>query len=213
MFPKELNDIFEEYTEDDYNLVVIKAEYSGNNFLLDFILDVQDIDDKGAITQQWTIQANRHKKNHVSFDFAPFIEMKDDHPLLWEFTDTQCQLYYNGQCKEPANVFYDLFMVHKQTFGTYQCFDISFFEDTAYFKPFQYSNGLLTKGSKKLMLKYGECLDRNGLSYSIVSEQEPKYWDGEQYIPESKDLKILFIGKAYVIAEDFLFIKHAEASR
>lgn len=213
MLPKELDDLFDEYTSDDYLLYVTRVEDITDNFIIDFALDVQNINDKGAIFQRWRIEAVGHRKNHVSFDFAPFIDIKADHPLLWEFTDTQCQLYYNGQCDEPTKVFYDLFMAHKQAFGKYHCFDISFFEDTAYFKPFQYSNGLLTEGSKKLMVQYGGCLERNGLAYSIISEREPKYWNGEQYIQESKNLKILFMGKTYIIAEDFFFTKQEENSR
>jgi hypothetical protein len=213
VLPKELEDIFEEYTEDDYNLNVTKADYSGDNFLIDFALDVQDINEKGTISQRWTIQASEHRKNHVSFDFAPFVEIKDDHPLLWEFTDTQCQLYFTGLCKDPAKLFFDLYATHKKLFDKHQCFNISFGEETPYFEPFQYSNGLLTKGSKKLMEKYADCLKQNGLDFTIIGERPAKYWDGEQYILESQDLKILFLGDTYIIAKDFSFVRHDENSR
>ena len=207
MLPKELDDIFEEYTEDDYNLYVTKADYSGDIFLIDFGLDVQNINDKSEFKQKWTLQASGHRKNHISFDFAPFIEIKEDHPLLWEFTDIQCQLYFTGQCKDPAKLFYDLYLTHKRTFGRYQSFNISFGEETTYFKQFQYSNGLLTQGSKKLMETYADCLKQNGLGFSIIGERPAKYWDGEQFILEDTDLKILFIGDTYVIAKRFDFVR------
>jgi len=213
VLPKELDDIFEEYTEDDYNLYVTKADCSGDNFLIDFVLDVQDINEKGTITQKWTVQASEHRKNHVSFDFAPFVEIKDEHPLLWEFTDIQCQLYFTGQCTDPAKLFYDLYLTHKRIFGRYQCFDISFTEETSYFKPFQYSNGLLTQGSKKLMELYAECLKQNGLDFSIIGERPAKFWDGEQYILESQDLKVLFLGDTYIIGKNFSFVRQDENSR
>jgi hypothetical protein len=213
VLPKELDDIFEEYTEDDYNLYVTKADYSGDIFLIDFALDVQDINDKGEINQKWTVQASGHRKNHVSFNFAPFIEIKEDHPLLWEFTDIQCQLYFTGQCKDLAKLFYDLYLTHKRTFGRHQCFNISFGEETTYFKPFQFSNGLLTQGSKKLMELYADCLKQNGLDFNFIGERQAKFWDGEQYILESQDLKIVFLGDTYIIAKDFSFVRRDENSR
>ena len=213
MLPKKLEDIFSEFDEDDFNLYITKADYSGDNFLVDFELTVQDINERGGISQKWTIEAIGHRKNHVSFDFAPFMEIKDDHPLLWEFTDTQCQLYFTGECKDPAKLFYDLYVTHKRMFDKYQYFNISFGEETTCFKPFQYSNGLLTQGSKKLMELYGNCLIRNGLDFTIIGERQAKYWDGDQYILESQDLKVLFFGDTYIVAKDFSFVQEEENSR
>ena len=149
MLPKELEDIFSEFDEDDFDLYMTRADFSGDNFVIDFAFTVQDINERGGISQKWTIEAAGDRKNHVSFDLADFMEIKDDHPLLWEFTDTQCQLYFTGECKDPAKLFFDLYATHKSLFNKHQCFNISFGEETPYFKPFQYSNGLLTQGSKK----------------------------------------------------------------
>jgi hypothetical protein len=213
VLPRDLTDIFEEYTEDDYNLYVTKAENSGDNFLIDFSIDVQDINDKGTISQKWTIEAKGTRKTKVSFDFAPVIEIIDDHPLLGEFTDTQCQLYFTGHCKDPAKLFYELYVTHKEMFGRHHSFSLSFGEETNYFKPFQYTNGLLTEGPKKLMEKYADCLKQNGLDFTIIGERPAKYWDGEQNILENQDLKILFIGDTYIIAHNFSFNRHEKNSR
>jgi len=213
MLPKELEDIFEEYAEDDYNLYVTKADNSGDDFIIEFVLNVQNINDKGAITQRWKILTSSQIKNHVSFDSADFLKIKDDHPLLWEFTDTQCQLYFTGQCKDPAKLFYDLYTAHKRTFGNYQCFNISFGEEAIYFKPFQYSNGLLTEGSKKLLTLYAECLKQNSLDFTIIGERIANYWNGEQYTSDSQSLKVLFLGDTFIIAKDFSFVLRDQNSR
>lgn len=207
MLPKELDDIFEEHTPDDYSLYVTKADDSGDNLLIGFVLDIQGINDKDTITQIWTIDVIGHRKNHLSFDFAPFIEIRDDHPLLWEFTDTQCELYFTGQCKDIAKLFYDLYWTHKNLFGNFQCFNIPHLKETSYFKPLQYSNGLLTKGSKKLMEMYASCLQQNGLDFTLFGERPANYWDGQQYVTEQQDLKILFMGNTYIIAKNFSFVR------
>ena len=213
MLPKELDDIFQEYSEDDFNLYITKIEYSTDNFNIDFLLDIQNINDKGKIIQEWTISAVGHRKNNLSFDFEEFIKVMEDHPLLWEFYDTQCELYYSGQCNDVPKLFYDLYKVHKQVFGDYKCFNISFGEGTNYFKPFQFANGLLTEGSKKLMLKYADCLKQNGLDFTIIGERPAKYWNGSEFILESDKLNVLFFGKGYVIAKDFSFVRKEKNSR
>ena len=213
MLPKELDDILQEYSEDDFNLCITKLDYSTGDFIIEFLLDVQDINEKGKIIQEWTITALGHRKNNLSFDFEDFIEIYDDHPLLWEFYDTQCQLYYSGQCKDAPKLFYDLYKVHKETFRDYKSFNISFGEETKYFKPFQFSNGLLTEGSKKLMLKYADSLIQNGLDFTIIGERPAKYWNGTEFIIESDRLKVLLFGKGYIIAKDFSFVLHEQNSR
>lgn len=213
MLPKELDDIFQEYSKDDFNLCITKVDYSTNDFIIDFLLDIQDINDKGQIIQEWTITAVGHRKNNLSFDFEPSIEIKDDHPLLWEFYDTQCELYYNGQCKNLPKLFYDLYKIHKEVFGDYKCFNIPFGESTTYFKPFQFDSGLLTEGSKKLMVKYANCLKQNGLDFTIIGERPAKYWNGIEFIIESENLKVLFFGKGYIIAKDFSFMRQEKSSR
>jgi hypothetical protein len=213
VLPTELDNIFQEYSENDIGLCITKVDYSTDNFIIDFLLEIQDINDKGQINLEWTITAAGHRKNNLSFDFETVIEIKHDHPLLWEFYDTQCELYYSGECKDIPKLFYDLYKTHTQTFGEYKCFNISFGEETNYFKPFQFRNGLLTKGSKKLMLKYADCLKQNGLDFNIIGERPAKYWNGTEYIVESNDLKVLFFGKGYIIANDFSFVRHEKNSR
>ena len=213
MLPKELDDIFQEYSEDDFNLCITKIDYATDDFIIDFSLDIQDINDKDAIIQEWTITAAGHRKNNLSFDYEALIEIKDDHPLLWEFYDVQCQLYYSGICRDVPKLFYDLYITHKQIFGDYKCFNISFGQDPRYFTPFQFGNGRLTEGSKMLMLKYADCLKQNGLDFTIIGEMPAKYWNGKDYIIESDNLKILFFGKGYIIAKDFSFVRHEQNSR
>lgn len=207
MLPRELEDIFKEYSEDDFNLCITKIDYSTDNFIVEFALDIQDLNEKGKILQKWTINARGQRKNKISFDFEDIIEIKTDHPLLWEFYDLQCQLYYSGKCTDAPKLFYDLYNAHKNVFGEYECFNISFGAGTNYVKPFQFENGLLTEGSKKMMLIYAECLKQNGLDYTIIGERSAKYWNGTEYITENKDLKILLFGKGYIVANDFDFVR------
>jgi hypothetical protein len=45
------------------------------------------------------------------------------------------------------------------------------------------------------MKMYSECLQKNGLCFTIIVERQP----------ENTDLKILFLGDAYIFANKFAF--------
>jgi len=205
MLPKEIIDIPEGYTEDDYNLYITSVDYSTNDLVFDITLEMDWFIDKEDIFKQWKVRTTGHRKNHISFDRTAFIAITNDHPLLWEFTDLQCELYFSGQCKDPAMLFYHLYLTHKSLFKIYQPFNISFGDDTNTSTRFQYTNGLLAEGPKKLLTKYADCLKQNGLDYSIIGERPATCWDGKQFVNENKNLKVFLLGDTYIIAEDFLF--------
>jgi hypothetical protein len=205
MLPKEIIDIPEGYTEDDYNLYITSVDYSTNDLVFDITLEMDWFIDKEDIFKQWKVRTTGHRKNHISFDRTAFIAITNDHPLLWEFTDLQCELYFSGQCKDPAMLFYHLYLTHKSLFKIYQPFNISFGDDTNTSTRFQYTNGLLAEGPKKLITKYADCLKQNGLDYSIIGERPATCWDGKQFVNENKNLKVFLLGDTYIIAEDFLF--------
>lgn len=200
MLPKGLTSIIGKYDEEDRSLYISRADYSSDIFTLDFIVEVQGINDEDSLFQVWTVEAMDHKKSRISFDPASSVNIQTDHPLLWEFTDSQCELYFSGECKAPEKLFYSLYRAHKNLFGKYECFDIAFSEEFNHEKPFQYSNELLVKGSKLLMESYGTCLRNNGLDFKIVGERLPE--------DENQNLKILFLGETYIIARDFSFKKY-----
>jgi hypothetical protein len=208
MLPKEIAGIIEKYDTEDYDFYVAGADYLTDVFVLDFILDIQN--SEGAIFQVWTVEATGYRKSIISFEPDYHISLENNHPLLWEFNDTQCELYYSGECKNIEKLFYSLYSAHKEMVGKYQDFNIFFEKDANDIQPLQYTKGFLAKGAKTLMEKYAACLKDNGLDFAIIGERQPTYFDGEEHKPESKDLKVLIIGQTYIIAEQFSFTRREE---
>lgn len=56
-------------------------------------------------------------------------------------------------------------------------------------------NGLFARGPKRILNKYEECLNANGIKTNFINEIES----------EKKDLKLLIFGDSYFIAKDFKF--------
>jgi hypothetical protein len=207
VLPKEIIDIPDEYTEEDYNLYITKVDYPAIELTFDLILEGH-IYDNDILTKKWTVQTVGHRKNNISFDKTIDIKISVDHPLLWEFTDTQCQLYFTGQSENPEKLFYDLFVTHKKLFKSFQHFNISFGQDTNISSRFQFGNGLLAEGPKKLLEKYADCLIQNGLEYTIIGERPATRWDGDKFSLENTGLKVFTLGDSFVIAQNFIFSPH-----
>lgn len=55
MLPQQLEDVFEEYTEDDYYIFLTRVDHSTESLFLGIEIQVEDINDKGEILQKWTI--------------------------------------------------------------------------------------------------------------------------------------------------------------
>jgi hypothetical protein len=204
MVPQELRDILGGRDDDDFDFYIRKVAHHGEKFVID--LHLQYVNDHNeTVYQTWTIEAFGHRTNRISFEFIPFIDIQEEHPLLWEFTDIQCQLYFSGTCQNPSKLFYDLYHSHKATFKRYSCFNMQFTDENGQYDRFKYSSGLFAKGSKKLMQLYAGCLRENGLDFTIIGERPPTYWEEDGFVPKRKDLKVLFLGDTYIIATAFFF--------
>jgi hypothetical protein len=206
VIPEELQKIFDTCDEDDYSMYVTGVENDKGNFKFSLTMNFHAVyDEEERFVQNWLVEAINYRHAKILFEATDSLYITEDHPLLWEFTDLQCQLYFEGACKDPRALFYDLYIMHRRLFEENKNFDINFNEEASYFQPFQFTGGLLCKGSKKLMLEYAKCLERNGMGYSIIGERMPVYFDGKEYVEEATDLKVLLLGQSYVVARAFLF--------
>lgn len=203
MLPREIEEIFEKYSVENYAFNLKGADYSDNTITLSFEITFTDNDES---TQEWIVNGIEHRKNKIIFGTTDFIEIFEESPLLWEFTDIQSELYYSGKINEPEKLLYELFMIHKKLFNEYKQFELFPGEYEHNFKPFQYDSGLLAKGPRKLLQQYADYLQSSDINYSIIGERLPTYWNGVEHIDETS-LKLLLFGDSYIVAKDFLFHK------
>jgi hypothetical protein len=206
VLPNELIKIFDNYDSEDFSLCITHVDYSTEDFVVNFDINSQGIGELQAFDMKWALCVTGHKTSKISFDFGAIIDIREVHPLLWNFDDTQCELYFNGQCQDIAKLFVDMYEIHYKLFGNYSPFETYLISHHLY-PLMQGKNGLLARGPKKLLTKYAECVKKHGLDFSIISERPPVYWNGKSFIPEPPNLKILFLTETatYIIAQDFIF--------
>ena len=206
MFPRELKELLDVYAEDDEtSLFILSAEMPADELSFIFNLSIPDINDLGPVDQIWRVTTRGYKTSRISFDHADQFEILEDHPLLWDYSDVQTELFFKGEIKEASKLLIDLFIVHQRLYKGYKPFPLVVEENLNFFKPFQYSNGSLVKGSKKTLLEYGNVLKQNGVDFYLLGERDPTYWTGFEFLPESKDLKLMLMQRSYLIADDYTF--------
>ena len=206
MIPPQLTNLFETYDYEDLKLSIIHVDWDEEPLTLDFAVRTAYQSGEEVVNERWKVEVVGHREDRISFDYGESVLILQEHPLLWKFTDWQCNLYFSGTCADPAKLFYHMYHLHVRLFASFVPFE-AFLNLTDFERLFKLQGGLIAKGPRKLLQQYAKCLEEQGLGWSIIDGYRPTFWNGESHQPESSDLKILLVAQTntYVIAEDFIF--------
>ena len=193
MLPKGLTDIIESVGYADCDFSFLDINLSTDIFKVELSIN----DTEGSNEKVIVIMTISGKTDFfiAKNDNSGYSHLENNHPLLWRFSDTQCELYVTGQTKASKELAFDLFNIHYSLFGQYISFDPSILTTL------NNGYGLFQKGSKQLLKMYADKINEYGIKTSIVSELQPD--------KTSLNLKVLFLGNSYFIGDNFEFeIRH-----
>ncbi|MVN23524.1 hypothetical protein GO621_18550 [Mucilaginibacter sp. HMF7410] len=206
MLPKILKDILENYDPEDLDIVIKKVDYQASNPKLDIQVSVHGYHEQDNFVQRWNIETIQYRQSKFSLDYSSSLEISNDHPILWQFSDYQSSIYFSGNCSDPNLMFIDLYKLHKSLFEGLISFEETLNQGNDFCNFISNStSGLLANGPKKLLVKYGEILKKYNLNYTIIGDRIPTYWNGEKHETEVGNAKVLFIDSSYIVADEFLF--------
>lgn len=189
MLPKGLTEILESVAYADCDFTFRNINLSTGKLKVEFsINDTESSSDKVIILM--TI-SGKTDFFIAKDDNSGYSHLENKHPLLWRFSDIQCELYITGKIDESKALTFDLLNIHYSLFGQYISFDPSILTTL------NNGYGLFQRGSKQLLKKYAEKIKEYGIKTSIISELMPD--------KTSSDLKILFLGNSYFIGDNFEF--------
>ncbi|MBC9913997.1 hypothetical protein [Chitinophaga varians] len=146
-------------------------------------------------TQHWEVVVDGYVKSSCTRRYFDGLYWNDDHPLLWEYTEESGSLYFNGAAADVPALFMDLWEAHQEETEGWLSFDQYIGKDRI--GALKHGAGLLATGPVRLLQVYAACLDRQGISYSIIGR-----WRGHDFIKKGK---ILFMDGDYIIARSFDF--------
>ncbi len=206
VIPKDLSAILENNDPEDFDIVITKVDNETSNPELGIQFCVKIHNNEDNFVRRWAIATKQYRKSRFSFDFASSLQISQDHPILWQFSDKHSDVYFRGHCHDADKLYLDLYKIHRALFE-----DLLPFEDTLtsvidFNKLMTLPYGLLASGPQKLMKQYADILEQHNLSCSMIGDRTPTYWDGEKHATETGNAKVLFIDDSYIIAEEFHFL-------
>ena len=206
MLPIKLQNILTEHDPEDIAISILQVDNENPDPSFKIQVSGFGYNDEENYVLEWIIKTVQFRSSRISFDPASSIEILNDDPILWSYSDKQCSLYFNGSCSDTDKLFLELYRVHNSIFNGLLNFEDTLNQPYDFESLIQSKNGLLANGPRKLLEKYATVLDRHNIKYSIIGDRVPQYWDGEKHNDETGNAKVLFIDNSYIVADKFVFI-------
>lgn len=206
MLPEKLQDILTNYDPEDIAISFLQVDNENADPSFKIQVSGFGYNDEENYVLEWTIKTVQYRSSKISLDAASSIEISNNDPLLWYYSDKQCSIYFNGSCSDTDKLFLDLYRLHNSIFNGLLNFEETLNQPHNFDSLIQSKNGLLASGPRKLLEKYATVLDRHNIQYSIIGDRVPQYWDGQKHNNETGNAKVLFVDNSYIIADNFVFV-------
>jgi hypothetical protein len=206
MIPNELSDFLENVDPEDLQIVITKADYKNSNPSFDIEVTSVTYDNEKNVVQNWTIETKQYRNCVISLSFCTTLQIVTNHPILWQYSDTQSSMYFSGKCSDANSLFVELYSIHESIFEGVVPFSEILYRTTDFSSAMESTSGLFAQGPRKLLEKFGQTLEKYNLKYTIIGDRIPSFWNGQEHLPETGDAKVLFINNSYVIASGFKFL-------
>ncbi|NML37434.1 hypothetical protein HHL17_09530 [Chitinophaga sp. G-6-1-13] len=172
----------------------MKMDLTEDNPIVTIAVNVTSYDGE-PFTQLWEVTVGGYVKGGATHRYFDELYCEVHHPVLWEYTLEQGELYFSGTVADSAALFQDLWQEHLKETDHWLSFG-NFIECDRLIT-LKRRSGLLARGPVRLLQTYAACLDRHGVGWTIIGHRMPHGGSGK--------LKVLLMGSSYIIAEDFDF--------
>lgn len=196
--PDELKEHFSKMeTWENGGLLVKSVDYGEDDIIVKF--EVYFGDNLGG--QEWLMTVKNVKAAKVIWTRDEYIEIYNDHYLLWKFTDDEIELYVNGTSDSAEVLAANFYTLHQKTFGEWLPIETFVHNLLSLCKSKQ---ALFAKGPKRLLEYYASWLSDYGRNpYFLEFEGLTNANVRANRIP----LKLLTFGKSYFIGQDIVLNK------
>lgn len=191
----ELLNELNKYYPDDRTIFIEEVDFKAEiPYVIIRFKYVNYIDEKDWVDQRWQVNLKGFKVAIVSVETSINVEFETEHALLWEHQDPLSNLYFSGVPADVFKLYWDLTLVHNELFENYVEVDRFLNHQNVNFDELLKAGaGLFAKGPQRLMSKYAELLEKHSVKTNILSNRELNL----------SPLTVMFIGKTYIVAEEF----------
>ncbi|WP_343691679.1 hypothetical protein [Chitinophaga sp.] len=197
----ELLDELNKYYPDDRRIFVEKVDFVGETPYLILRFKLADyIDEEDGVDQRWKVNIKGFKEANIKAETSTSVECEMEHPLSWQYQDTNTSLYFRGVPEDIWKLYYDLTLLHNKLFEYY--LEVDRFLNPVYFdKLLNAGAGLIAKGPHRLMLEYAALLEKHNVKTSMILNK------GLNQDLDNSPLIVMFIAKTYIVAEEYNAIR------
>jgi len=191
----ELLNELNKYYPDDRTIFIEEVDFKAEiPYVIIRFKYVNYIDEKDWVDQRWQVNLKGFKVAIFSVETSINVEFETEHALLWEHQDPLSNLYFSGVPADVFKLYWDLTLVHNELFENYVEVDRFLNHQNVNFDELLKAGaGLFAKGPQRLMSKYAELLEKHSVKTNILSNRELNL----------SPLTVMFIGKTYIVAEEF----------
>jgi hypothetical protein len=182
--------------EEDVVIRFIAAKWSGTSLQLQLAVTIFD-----SAQEVWEIRCEDVLAHVLRNESACWLEVTDDHPLLWEFKhETASAYFYRAPLNADAAVG-ALYEAHQNAVGSWIRFGQHLNSPPGLSRLLAAGNGLLAQGPVPLLALYKETLRPLGVEVDIRFSRPPQTWDGTHWrqLARENNTKALLLSTSYVI--------------
>lgn len=201
MIPSELNLILDSSEfEDNGGILITSADWFADDVKLEISVNT------GAEENQlWEVSCESSRTCVIRPNWAADIQISDDHPLLWKYKLPSANLYFIGPAKEPEKLFLSLFQLNEELFEGFLSLSEIINRHAKFSDLTRSKSGLLATGPIPLLNKISVLAEQAGFKTSIAGEYPAKKWNGESWLEENGNVKLLRIDQSIIISEAITF--------
>ncbi|MBE2185426.1 MAG: hypothetical protein IAE99_01465 [Rhodothermales bacterium] len=153
--------------------------------------------------QPWRVDCHGLEGFAFSSSLAYNLDVTDDDPALWPHTQPSAKLYCSVVTPDKADALLGaLYRAHVEAVGEADE-AIPFGRGLNAVNAFDGGLGLVAEGPLSLLRAYQRSLEVHGVRTSVIGEQPPHRWDGQQWIRMPAGLQLLVFGDNWIVAESF----------
>jgi hypothetical protein len=186
--------------EDDVVVRFINATWSDRSLRLQLAVTIFD-----SPQEIWEVRCEDVLAYVLRNETACWLELTDDHPLLWEFRHGSASAYFYRAPLNAEAAVGALYEAHQKAVGSWITFGQHLNIPPGLSKLLAAGDGLLAQGPVPLLTLYKETLRSHGVEVDIRFSRPPQTWDGTHWWQlERESTKALLLGTSYVIGNGWV---------
>ncbi len=152
--------------------------------------------------QVWRIDCSGALQHQIGDGYVEDLDVTAEHVLLWPHTEPHVELFYRGRPADRVALLGELAEAHWRMVGPWFSLDRFLNPHPGIVRLFEPNHGMFAEGPDRIIQEYASVLRRHGIQVSSPPPWHPKRWDGQAWVEGAFGLKLLLLGRSWVVCSE-----------